>query len=78
MIRPKLECAEVIWSPHNKKHGTKLERIQRITTKMVPDLGDLIYKERLKEMSLTTFEKRMERGDLITIYKLMNNIEETN
>ena len=37
MIRPKLEYAEVIWSPHKKKHVLKLERIQRIATKMVPD-----------------------------------------
>ena len=33
--------------------------------------------ERLKEMHLTTLEERRESGDLITIYKLMKNIEET-
>ena len=55
----------------------KLERIQRITTKMVPELEDLIYDERLKQMQLNTLEERRERGDLITIYKLMNNLEET-
>ena len=54
----------------------KLERIQRIATKMVLDLEDLTYKERLKEMHLTTLKER-ERGDLITIYKLMNSLEET-
>ena len=32
MIRPELEYAEVIWSPHKKKHVLKLERIQRIAT----------------------------------------------
>ena len=57
MIRPKLENAEVIWSPHKKKHVLKLERIQRIATKMVPDLGDLPYEERLKEMHLTTLKE---------------------
>ena len=56
---------------------TKLERMQRITTKMVPDLEDLTYEERLREMQLTTLRQRRERGDLITIYKLMNNLEET-
>ncbi len=30
MIRPKLEYAEVVWSPHKKKHIQKLERIQRM------------------------------------------------
>ncbi len=29
LIRPKLEYAEVVWSPSKKKHTNKLERIQR-------------------------------------------------
>ena len=45
MIRPKLKYAEVIWFPHKKKHVLKLERIQRITSKMVPGLGDLTYEK---------------------------------
>ena len=77
MITPKLEHTEVIWSPHKKKHVLKLERIQRIATKIVPELEDPIYKERLKEMQLSTLGKGRERGDLITIYKLMKNQEET-
>ena len=32
MIRPKLKYAEVLWSPHKKKHVLKLERIQIIAT----------------------------------------------
>ena len=39
MIRPKLGYAEVIWFPRKKKHVLKLERIQRIATKMVPEYG---------------------------------------
>ena len=58
MIRPKLEYAEVIWSPHKKKHVLKLERIQRIATKLVPELEDLPYEERLKEMHLTTLKRK--------------------
>ena len=53
-------------------------RIQRIAIKMVPDLEDLTYEERLKATHLTTLKERRERGDLITIYKLMNNLEKTN
>ena len=54
--------------------------------KMVPDLEDLMYEKRLKRKDLM-YEKRLkeiqlmtqrrERGDLITIHKLMNNLEET-
>ena len=69
---------EIIWSPHCKKHVLKLERIQRIPAKMVPDLEVLTYEKRLKEMQQTTLKERRERGDSITVYKLMNNMEETN
>ena len=38
MMRKKYNCiAEVIWYPHKKKHVMKLERVQRIATKMEPD-----------------------------------------
>ena len=63
--------------PTQKKHVLKLERIQRIATKKVPELEDLTYEERLKEMHHTTLKERRERSDMITIYKLMNNLEET-
>ena len=35
------------------------------------------YEERFKERQLNTLEDRCGRGDLITIYKLMFNLEET-
>ena len=46
-----------------KKDRLKLERIQRIATKIVPALEDLLYEERLKEMHLATLKERRERGD---------------
>ena len=75
MLCPKLEYAAVVWSPHMKKDIMKLERIQRAATKMVPELKDLTYEGRLKEMELPTLQVRRERGDLITMYKIVNQIE---
>ena len=76
MIRPKLDYAANVWSPHMKKHIKKLERVQRAATRMVPELSNLEYEERLEEMNLPKLEERRERGDLIMLYKLMNEIEE--
>ena len=56
MIRPKLEYVE-----HKKKHVLKLERIQRIATKMVPEFEDLKYEKILKEMRLTILKERRKR-----------------
>ena len=42
-----------------------LERIQRIATKMIPELRDLSYESRLLQSRLTTLETRRLRGDQI-------------
>ena len=75
MIKLRLEYAAVIWSPHQKKHIRKLEHVQRAATKMTPELQDLPYEERLTRMELTTLEKRRERGDMITLFRLLNGME---
>ena len=38
VIRPRLEYAGMVWFPHKKKHVWKLERLQRMATKIVPEL----------------------------------------
>ncbi|MPC24670.1 hypothetical protein E2C01_017758 [Portunus trituberculatus] len=50
MIRPRFEYALVVWSPHMQKDIRKLERIQRIATKMVSEVKDLPYEDRLVEI----------------------------
>ena len=77
MIRQKLEYAEVIWFPNKKNPVLKLERIQRIATKMVIELENLTYEEKLIEVHITALKERREKDDLITIYELMNILEET-
>ena len=49
-----------------------LDKIQRRTTKLIPELRDLTYEERLKECGLTT---RRLRGDQIEVFKILNGYE---
>ncbi len=74
MIRPKLKYASVVCSPQ-KKEIRKLERIQRIATKLIPEISNITYKDRLREMDLPTLEQRRERRDMITLYKFVNKID---
>ena len=74
LIRPQMEYAAVIWSPHMKKHQKKIERIQRLATRMIPDFKNKSYEERLEKLNLTTLEERRIRGDMITMYKIVNGI----
>ena len=75
MIRPRLEYAAIVWSPHTKKNIRKLERVQRAATKLVLELKDLTYEERLRKLEIPTLESRRARGDLIGIYKMVNNLD---
>ena len=43
--------------------------------KMIPELRDLSYEERLKECGLTTLETRRLRGDQIEVFKILNGYE---
>ncbi len=49
--------------------------MQRTATRMVPELRDLPYEESLREMRLPMLHDRRARGDLITLYKIVNDIE---
>ena len=54
-----------------------LERIQK-ATKMIPELRDLSYEERLKECGLTTLETKQLRGDQTEVFKILNVHENIN
>lgn len=69
MIRPRLEYAAVVWSPHLKKHVNKLEKIQRSVTRLVPSLREMSYEGRLEKLNLPSLKERRERGDMIMMYK---------
>ena len=52
--------------------------MQRRATKLVPELRDLPYEERLKKLKLTTLEEIRVRGDMIETYKIITKKEKVN
>lgn len=72
MITLMAEQVSVVWSPW-KKDIRKLESIHRITTKMVPEIQNMSYEDRLKEMELLALEQRRKRN-IITLHKFVNKI----
>ena len=76
LVRPLLEYCVQAWSPHLERDITLLENVQRRATKVVKDLKDKEYPERLKALKLTKLEDRRTRGDMILTYRLLNGLED--
>ena len=71
LVRPHLEYAAPIWTPHHDKYINQIENVQRRATKLVPGLKDLDYPERLRKLKLPTLAYRRIRGDMIQVYKIL-------
>ena len=69
IVRPHLEYCIRAWNPHLGKDVDMLEIIQRRATKLIPELRDLTYEERLQECGLTTLETRRLRGYQLNGYE---------
>ncbi len=49
-----------------------IENVQRGATKMIPELKDLTYDERLRKLNLPTLVYRRTWGDMVETYKILN------
>ena len=80
LIRPHLEYASPIWSPITKCEILRLEGVQRRATKLVPELQNLPYIDRIKHLKLPTLQFRRIRQDLLLLYNYVhqNVIFDTN
>ena len=74
IVRPHLEYANAIWNPVMKKDITSIENVQRHATKMVPQLKDMSYTDRLKQLKMPTLRYRRIRVDMIETYKIIREI----
>jgi len=74
LLRPHLEYANSVWSPYKKSDIEQKEKIQKRATKLLITLRKLPYKNRLISLQLHTLKYRRLRGDMIEVFKIVNNI----
>ena len=72
LVRPQLEFAVHLWSPY-QIGLEKLERTQRIATKLVRNIKHKSYEERLSTLNLMSTLDRRDRGDMIMTYNILNH-----
>ena len=73
LVRPHLDYAMQAWSssPYMEKDKKIIEKVQARATKLIPNIKDLPYEDRLNRLNLTTLERR-QRGET---YHIMNQID---
>ena len=76
LIRPIIDYCSPVWSPHPTNYGQidRLEGVLRNFTKKVDNLHELPYCMRLKEMKLSSIQRRHERYKILYIYKIKEGL----
>ena len=69
LVRPHIEFASQVWSPHQQFLIELIERVQRRATKLI--IKDRRYGERLEELNLLSLASRRLFMDLVFLFKCM-------
>ena len=75
LVRPHLEYSIQAWRPYFQKDIDLIEGVQRRATKLISDVKDKSYMNRLRILNLTTLETRRLRGDLIEVFKIFKGFD---
>ena len=75
LVRPHLENCCQAWSPCLQKDVHNFIEAQRCMTKIIPELSQLNYEERLCRTNLLSLEMCRLRADLIEVFKIVKGID---
>ena len=76
LVRPILEYGNVVWYPKLKRQSAQIERVQRRATKLIYEIKECSYQERLRYLKIPSLKSRRVRGDLIQTFKIYNNMDD--
>ena len=69
-IRPILEYSSPVWNSGYIQDLKRLEAVQRLWTRNVLGLKDMIYAERLRALDLFSVQGRLLRADMLKCWKI--------
>ena len=58
MVRPHLEYTNSVWSPYKLGDIKEIEKVQKRATKLVMNLKNMLYIDRLQHLKLPTLKYR--------------------
>ena len=76
LVRSHLEYANCVWSPFRQMDVEKIEKVQMRATRMIKQLRNYSYKNRLRFLNLPTLKYRRIRGDMIQVYNIISGLHD--
>jgi len=77
MVWSQLDYCSSVWSPYKKGDIDAIEKVQKPATKVLPELKNKSYTERLKMCNLPTLHYRRIRGNMIEVFKILTGKYDT-
>ena len=72
-VRPILDYCVQLWGPMEGPLMDKLEMVQSNFTKLIPEVRDMEYKDRLKHMKILSVQRRIDRYRILYTRKILLN-----
>ena len=72
LVLPHLEHAVQFWSPHLRRDIDKIEKMQRRATKMIPEIRNHSYHQRIQDLDHISLVQIRLGGQLIEVLKCLN------
>ena len=69
---PTSRTCSAILSPHIRRDTDKIKKIQRRATKMIPEIINHSYHQRIQDLDFISLVQRIQRGQLIEMFKYLN------
>ena len=74
LIRTQVEYASVVWNP-SCIGDQKLTGVQTRATKLVTNISELSYEERLRKLGIPTLQYRRLRADMLQVFKIVQGVD---
>ena len=71
IIRPLIDYGSQVWSPTEGVMLDKIEKLQYDFTRLMPEIRNLPYEERLKKLGISSLQRRFERYKIFYIWKIL-------
>ena len=75
LVRPLLEYGSCIWNPALSSHNIEIEKVQHRATKLVQNIKNQPYPQRLRYLKLDSLKFRRRRCDMLQVFRILKGID---